>query len=128
MSITQTEAPVKGASVFDFYSSFIRFRITSSAPFPEIPEAVVSTEIWKGKFPVSFRITSCTVMSSDASLGSLDMLGTVSTYPSFPSSLKSEIVLDISIPASGELSRFDPLFGNDLWLDSHTASQEVVLT
>jgi hypothetical protein len=67
------------------------------------------------------------VKSSEASLGSFQMHGIVSTYPSFPSSLKSEIVLDIAIPISGELSRFDPLFGNDLWLHSHAASQEVIL-
>jgi hypothetical protein len=67
------------------------------------------------------------VKSSEVSLGSFKMHGIVSTYPSFPSSLKSEVVLDISIPVSGELSRFDPLFENDLWLHSHTALQEVIL-
>ncbi|MEM5542710.1 hypothetical protein WNY61_08155 [Sulfitobacter sp. AS92] len=127
MSRNQFEGLVKGESIFDLYPNCVRFRITSSTPFPEIPEAVVSTEIWKGEFPVSFRITSSTVKNSEASLGSLKMHGIASTYPSFPSSLNSEIVLDISIPVAGELSRFDSLFGNDLWLHSHTASQEVIL-
>ncbi len=118
---------INSNNLFDIFPDCVRFRIMLGTPFPEIRDQVVSSEIWKGEFPVSFRISSNTRKFNDSSGTGLKMHGIVSMYPSLPSLLKCEVVLDLTLPISGELSRFDPLFGNNLWLHSHTACQAIIL-
>lgn len=127
MPDSKSDRMMHGESIFDFFPNCVRFKMRLNLPFPEIPEPIVSTELWKGEFPVSFRLSSATRKFSDSYPIALTMNGIVPVYPSLPSLLKCDVILDISLPVSGDFSRFDKLFGNDIWLYSLTASQEIVL-
>ena len=114
-------------SLFDDNPDCVRFRIVLGCPFPEIGPAIVSTALNEGHCPASFRITSSFKKAGATDSKTLTMHGVVPMYPSLPSVLKSEVVLDITIEGKGDLSRFDKLFGSDMWQFTHMRWQSVVL-